>query len=252
MEPQPAKLIPVGESTFARHLRAAGPILVLFEAARCDASRALREGVGRIAAQFAGQATVLRVNVERSPLLAEQYGVTATPTILALVDGEELTRMIGFAPDSLVHLLFAQVIAGDLPAGRLWCPVEQAYEDAVIIPLLDAWGWSYGRQVACPRRPNGQAGRGRVDILVYADDPSTPLTLFENKRQIGSRSALQQAVAQARGYAEAFQIASFVVAAPLGMWVYRLESERAGLVRSFSSLEVATRPEAMKRTLRWT
>jgi hypothetical protein len=149
-------------------------------------------------------------------------------------------------------LLFEQVIAGDLTPGRLWSPIEQAFEDAVIIPLLDAWGWTYRRQVTCPLRADKPVARGRVDILAYTDDAITPLTLFENKRQIASSGALQQAVAQARGYAEVFRMVSFVVAAPVGMWVYRLDGGRAELVQSFSSLEVASYPEVVKHTLRWT
>lgn len=243
----------VGESTFARRVRAATvPIMITFGAARCDASRALLPGVARLAEQYAGQVLALRVDVDRSPLLAEQYGVMATPTVLVLQDGEELTRMTGFAPEPLVRLLFEQVIAGDLAPGRPWSPIEQAFEDAVIIPLLDAWGWTYRRQVACPIPADKSVARGRVDILAYADDAITPLTLFENKRQIASSSALQQAVAQARGYAEVFRMESFVVAAPAGMWVYRLDSGRARLVQAFSSLEVATTPQVVKHTLRWT
>lgn len=250
MRSDPAELISVGEAAFARRVRAATvPILVVFTAARCEASRALLPGLGRLAARFAGQVLVLRADVDRSPMLAEQYGVTATPTLLALQDGEELTRMVGFAPEPLVGRLFAQVLAGELAPGRLWSPVEQEFEDAVIIPLIEGWGWGYQRQVSCPRRAGTAAGRGRVDILVHAGDPSRPLTLFENKRQIASRPALQQAVEQARRYAEVFQLASFVVAAPVGMWVYRLEDGRAALARSFTSLEVAGDPPALKRTL---
>jgi thioredoxin-like negative regulator of GroEL len=241
-----------GEATFARQLRAAAiPVMVIFEASRCDASRALLAGVARLAERHAEQVLVLRVDVDRSPMLAEQYGVVATPTVLVLQDGEELTRMIGFAPEPLVSLLFEHLLAGELIPGRLWSPIEQAFEDTVIIPLLDAWGWTYRRQAACPLRVDTSVARGRVDILVYADDATAPLTLFENKRQIATSADLQQAVAQARRYAEAFRMVSFVVAAPAGMWVYRLDGGRAGLIQAFSSLEIATRPEAVKHTLRW-
>jgi hypothetical protein len=132
----------------------------------------------------------------------------------------------------------------------LWSPTEQAFEDAVIVPLLDAWGWTCRRQVACPLPAGKGAARGRVDILVYAG-AAEPLTLFENKRQIASAAALQQAMIQAQGYAQALGLVSFVVAAPAGMWVYRLREGRARLVRSFSSLEVVTHPEVVKHALHW-
>jgi thioredoxin-like negative regulator of GroEL len=240
-------LIAAGETAFARLARAAAvPVVVTFRSPQCDACRALMPGVARLAEQYAGRLVVLSVDVDQAPLLAEQYGVTAVPTLLVLHDREELTRAVGFAPERLLRLLFDQVVAGDLAPGMLWSPTEQAFEDAVIVPLLDAWGWTYRRQVACPL----PAARGRVDILVYAD-ATEPLTLFEDKRQIASAAALQQAMIQAQGYAQALRLASFVVAAPAGMWVYRLHSGRARLMRSFSSLEVVTRPEVVRRTLYW-
>jgi len=236
----------------ARRVRAATvPLFVVFGAARCAASRALLAYPVPRSYWRAAHALMLRVDVDRSPLLAEQYGVTATPTVLVLQHGEELTRMIGFAPAALVRLLIEQSIAGELTPGRLWRPVEQVFEDAVIIPLLDAWGWRYCRQVICPRRAGKALTRGRADIVVYADDASTPLTLFENKRHIASSSALRQAVAQARIYAEALQVGTFVVAAPAGMWVYRLDGGQPRQAYAFTSLEIASAPDALRQVLRW-
>ncbi len=104
----------------------------------------------------------------------------------------------------------------------LWSPTEQDFEDAVIIPLLDAWGWGYQRQVSCKVQKGKTTSHGRIDILAYADAASKPLTLFEAKRQIVHKAALQQAMAQAQGYAQALDLATFVVAAPVGLWIYRL------------------------------
>ena len=203
-----------------------------------DSGGYLRAPLGKdLAAQYGGQLLVLWLDVERAHVLAEQYAIGATPTLLVLRDGEELTRVVGFAPAPLVRVLFEQILADALAPGRLWCPVEQVFEDAVLIPLLDAWGWRYRRQVACP----GAANRGRVDILVYDDNMLAPRTLFENKRQIGSQAALQQAATQARRYAEQFGLPTFVVAAPAGLWVYRLDDGQARLFQAYSSLDIAQR-----------
>ena len=249
--PAPGALITVGETTFARRVRAATvPVVVMFRSSRCQACRALGTNIARLADRYAGQLVVLSVDVDRVPLLAEQYGVSAVPTLLVLHHGDELTRMVGFAPEPLLRL-FDQVVGGDLTPGMLWSPTEQAFEDALIVPLIDGWGWTYRRQVACPGRAGNPAAPGRVDVLVYDADAAAPLTLFEDKRQIASNAALQQAMLQARGYAQALRLASFVVAAPAGMWVYQLRDERARLMQSFSSLDVATHPEVVKHTLRW-
>jgi thiol-disulfide isomerase/thioredoxin len=226
-------------------------VVVVFRVRPCEACDALLLSVARLAEQYAGRLLVLSVDVDRAPLLAEQYAVAAAPTLLVLQDREELTRMVGFAAEPLVRLLFDQVLAGDLMPGRLWSPTEQAFEDAVIIPLLDAWNWTYQRQVACRVRAGKSTSQGRVDILAYADGAAEPMTLFEAKRQIASSGALRQAQVQARGYAQALGTASFVVAAPAGLWIYRLLGEKVVLMQAFSSLEVATHPEVVRRTLCW-
>ncbi|MFN8505378.1 thioredoxin family protein [Kouleothrix sp.] len=246
--PGSATPIRVGEAGFARRVRAAAvPVVALFGAAGCAASRELAAQLGQLAAQYGGQLLVLWLDVERAHVLAEQYAIGATPTLLVLRDGEELTRVVGFAPAPLVRVLFEQILADALAPGRLWCPVEQVFEDAVLIPLLDAWGWRYRRQVACP----GAANRGRVDILVYDDNMLAPRTLFENKRQIGSQAALQQAATQARRYAEQFGLPTFVVAAPAGLWVYRLDDGQARLFQAYSSLDIAQHSARIREALRW-
>lgn len=242
-------LITVGEAAFARELRgAAVPIVVLFRSPVCAACRSLVPSLAHLAAQYAGQVVVLSINVERNPFVAEQYGVAAVPTVLVLRDGEETARIVGFAPAALLELFFAQVVANQLAPGLPWSPTEQAYEDAVIIPLLDDVGWAYRRQVVCPVQARKPA-RGRVDILAYDNTASEPLTVFEAKRRIATSAALQQASAQARRYAEAFELGSFVVAAPAGMWIYRLARGQSRLIQSFSSLELATHPEIVKHAL---
>lgn len=246
--PASPQLSMVGEATLLRRLRAALPVFVLFRSRQSPACRALAEILARLAPRYAEQAAVLSVDAERAPMLAEQYGVAAAPTLLALHHHDELARLTGFAPEPLVQLFFNDVLTGALEPGRIWSPVEQAFEDAVIIPLLEGWGWRYGRQVACPPHPGQTVVRGRIDILVY-DGAAAPLTLFEAKRQIATSAALRQACAQASGYAQALALGSFVVAAPAGMWVYRQLGAQARLEQACTSLEVASRPELVQRAL---
>lgn len=247
--PATPQLSMVGEAALARRLRAAQPVFVLFRTRQSPACRALAEILARLAPRYAEQAAVLSVDVERAPMLAEQYGLAAAPTLLALHHHEELARVTGFAPEPIMQLFFNDVLTGALEPGRIWSPVEQAFEDAVIIPLLEGWGWRYGRQVACPPHPSRPVVRGRVDILVYGEASAAPLTLFEAKRQIATSAALRQACAQASSYAQALGLGAFAVAAPAGMWVYRQQGAQARLEQACTSLEVATRPELIKRAL---
>src|SRR5262245_12163482 len=97
--PVSGRLITAGEATFARRVRTARvPVVVAFRAPHCEACDALLLSVARLAEQYASQILVLSVDVERAPLVAEQYGVAAVPMLLVLQDSEELTRMVGYAP----------------------------------------------------------------------------------------------------------------------------------------------------------
>lgn len=59
-----------------------------------------------------------------------------------------------------------------------------------------------------------------IDHLV--SDSEGRLTLFENKRQLSNPVKREEAVEQARSYALELKLPSFIVAAPQGLWLYRL------------------------------
>ncbi len=201
----------------------------------------------QLADDYAGRVLVVAINAEEETLLVEQFSIACTPTLLIFRQGEPITRMVGFAPDGLIRLLFADVASCAVPRQWLWTPTEEVFEETVIVPLLQKWGWHYTRQAPCPL-PTSKGVRGRIDFLAYLN-ANEPLTLFENKRQIVSHYELQQAVVQARTYAVALNVGSFVVAAPSGMWVHSLRGKRAALAGMFSSLDLHTNPQVLATLL---
>ncbi len=96
----------------------------------------------------------------------------------------------------------------------------------------------------------GRAQRGRIDLLVYADPSASPLALIESKRSIRGDQELQQAVRQAFGYAQALDLATFLVAAPQGLWGYRRDGPRTRIIRYVTSLGLHQRPERILPLLR--
>lgn len=239
----------VTETTFARDVLAAAlPVVVVFHASSCEASRTLVPLVSRLAPEFVGRLLVAFVDVDDDALIADQYSVQGVPSLVVFQDGEATMRLIGFAAAGLVRQMFTEAATGRV-VQTLWRPTEEAFEDAVIIPLLEDWGWSYTRQEACVLRPGRRSRRGRIDILVHGAAADQPLTLFENKRLILSQRDVQAAAVQAHGYAEALAVPSFVIAAPSGWWVYALRAEAVVLTGAFSSLDVHRRPEAVRDLL---
>jgi thiol-disulfide isomerase/thioredoxin len=239
-------LLALTEATFGPQVLASPvPVLVLLAAPACPASRALRPLLQELATAHAGQIRIAVLNAERAALLAEQFGVEATPTMLIMQDGEVVTRVVGFMPAGLMRLLCEQLATGSLPPDPFWSPTEATLEDVVVIPLLTAWGFRFERQAPCP-----SPARGRIDILVYERSDAQPFTLFENKRQIRSAYALQQAVTQAHRYARALSLRSFAVAAPAGIWIYACVNSRPLAVEQLTSLEIEQHPDAVPQILR--
>ena len=243
---KPTALLSVTESNFGRAvINAPLPVVALFGSRACPASRALRPLLNELASAYAGSIRFATINAEQAPLLAGQFGLQITPTLIVVQHGEIATRVVGFVSPELLRLLCDQVASGMLPPEPFWSPVEATFENIVIVPLLDAWGFTYLRQAACLT-----PARGRIDFLVYDQPDAPPLTLFENKRQLASPQALAQAAAQAHRYAHALQIASCVVAAPAGLWIYDATAKAPIAVRRVTSLELQQQTDGVPRMLR--
>ncbi len=239
----------VTEETFGRDiLRATLPAIVLFRSRACAASDALLPLLRPLAVTYSGRLVVASVDVDDEPMIASQYNVEATPCLIVFQDGEPMGWMLGFAAEGLLRRFFAEAAGGQLQGG-FWRPTEQSFEEAAIVPLITCWGWTFERQSACALKAGRRTSRGRIDFLVFGDDPERPLTLFENKRLLLSQREAQAAAEQAQRYAQALGLSVFVVAAPAGMWVYRLREGCATLVRSFSSLEVHLHPDTLRTLL---
>jgi thiol-disulfide isomerase/thioredoxin len=229
-------------------LRATRPVVAAFVSPSCAASAALLPILEQLAVEYAGRVLAVAINAEEETLLVEQFSIACTPTLLVVDRGEPVTRAVGFAPLGLIRQLFVDTASSNLARHWLWSPTEEVFEETVIAPLLQRWGWRFIRQAPCPL-PTSKGIRGRIDFLAYLDDDDDPLTLFENKRQIASQYDLQQAVVQARTYAAALDARSFVVAAPSGMWVYAREGKRTRSAGTFSSLDLHINPQALATLL---
>src|SRR5688500_3535380 len=104
------------EATFARRvLGAPGPVVVRFGTPRCAACRAMAPLLDQLASSYTGRLLVGTINVDTASLLAEQYAIQASPTLMLFIYGDVVTRAVGFAPEGLLRLLFEQAARGELP-----------------------------------------------------------------------------------------------------------------------------------------
>lgn len=78
-----------------RILDAKGVALVDFWAPWCAPCRALGPVIEGLADELGDAVTVAKLNVDDSPITAQQYGIASIPTVLLLRDGEVVRKFVG-------------------------------------------------------------------------------------------------------------------------------------------------------------
>ena len=197
-------------------------VLLDFSAPWCGPCQTMRPTVQRLAA--AGY-PVRKVDIDRSPRLAAQYGVRAVPCFVMLAGGREVDRVVGPAsyarlqrmfklaeakspprggsqargqsPDDRsgsVHLTAARSAARDDPMGR-------AKAASVRLKIDDASGHSYGSGtiidahqeealvLTCGHIFRDSAGKGRITVDLFMPDGRRSvaghLIGYDIKRDVG-------------------------------------------------------------------
>lgn len=101
----------ITESDFETEVLGADkPVLVDFWAPWCGPCRMVGPEVEAVAAEYAGRANVVKINVDEQPELAGRYGIMSIPTIIVFKNGE-----------------IAEQVVGAVNRGKLKEMLEQAY-----------------------------------------------------------------------------------------------------------------------------
>lgn len=90
-------LTEVQDQEFTQEVLEAGqPVLVDFWAAWCGPCQMLSPVVDEVAAEGRERFRTVKVNVDKSPLAAERFGVKSIPTLILFSDGKETARLVGY------------------------------------------------------------------------------------------------------------------------------------------------------------
>lgn len=89
------------EPTFDEATRQ-GVVLVDFWADWCGPCHALAPTIESLAGDFAGRATVAKLNVDEHPAIATRFGIRGIPTVLLFKDGQLAETIVGVVPKSQI------------------------------------------------------------------------------------------------------------------------------------------------------
>lgn len=93
-------------------LGAAQPVLVEFGAAWCPPCRVLEPILRDLASEYAGQVTIVQVDIDDDPQYVSAYGLRGAPTMLLFRDGAEAARMVGLRPKAALQEWIGSVVKG--------------------------------------------------------------------------------------------------------------------------------------------
>jgi len=86
------------------------PVLVDFWAAWCGPCRVIASIVEELAAKYAGQLKVGKLNVDENRALATRFSVRSIPTLMLFRDGSVQDVIVGVLPERRIHELVERQI----------------------------------------------------------------------------------------------------------------------------------------------
>lgn len=134
-------IVETSDDTFDADVLGANlPVLLDLWAPWCGPCKALAPVLDRLAEDYAGRMTVVKFNVDTSPVIRERFGIRGIPTLLVFKGGVEVARSVGASPTGLRAVLDAVVqVDGQRGAtDRVSFGADRARKDACVARLRAA------------------------------------------------------------------------------------------------------------------
>jgi thioredoxin 1 len=108
-------VLEVTDATFDQEvLKSELPVLVDFWAVWCGPCKAIGPTVDAVAAKYAGQLKVTKVNVDQNGATPSRYGIRGIPALLFFKGGKVVDQITGYVPQDVIEEKVQRVV---VPAG---------------------------------------------------------------------------------------------------------------------------------------
>jgi thioredoxin 1 len=102
----------VNDATFDQEvLKSEQPVLVDFWAVWCGPCKAIAPTVDAVAAKYAGQLKVTKVNVDENTATPSRYGIRGIPALLFFKGGKIADQVVGYVPQEVIEEKVQKLLA---------------------------------------------------------------------------------------------------------------------------------------------
>jgi len=147
------------------------PVVVDFWAAWCGPCKVLGPILEKVSGENEGALELVKVDVDRNPALAAQFGVQGIPTVIAFRDGRPVARFTGALPEDAVRRWATALLPTEIDH---W--VDQA-RDAVL-DGDEVRAEALFRRVLDEVPDHAEAGTGLAALLIARRDTAEALILL--------------------------------------------------------------------------
>src|SRR5919197_5189190 len=109
----------VSDNSFEQEvLKSDQPVLVDFWAAWCAPCRMLAPTVEAVADKYAGNARVVKLNVDDNPSVSQRYGIKGIPTLILFKNGKEEERVVGATSKEAISRMIDKHVSASTGAAK--------------------------------------------------------------------------------------------------------------------------------------